>query len=256
MPRAEVYESSLSDVFNSMPFPVEPAWIRLKNHLYKSSDQVHLESTYSFLDKALENGSLDGLILSGAPVEEMPFFQVRYWEELLQVFDYARQNISSTLGLCWGGLALAAYLGIEKTIYRQKLFGVFENNSLVRKHPFGLDRNDSFFFPHSRHAGIDDSIMEQANKAGKVELLAHGRETGYSIFCSPDCRFLMHLGHPEYRAERLLEEYRRDLALGRKDVPPPLNIEATAPETTWRADGLAFFQQWLAYINNGASANS
>ena len=225
MPRAEIYEVSLLRPLERAPQPVEPVWIRLRDHRYGSSDAAHLEAHYVRFEDAVRD-PLDGLILTGAPIEQLEYEKVTYWQELVSILEFAREHIAGTLGLCWGGMALAKMLGIEKRSFPEKLFGVYSNRNLSPGRGFLGDSDDTFYCAHSRHSGICDDDLEQAADRGKVQLLSHGAITGYSVFASADGRFLMHLGHPEYDAERLLVEWRRDSALGRTDVRPPHNFES------------------------------
>jgi homoserine O-succinyltransferase len=248
MPKGEVYEPLLLYPLSRTIIQVEPVWLRLRSHTYKTTDQNHLEIYYDYFDNTIANAPLDGLILTGAPVEEMKYKDVHYWNEITGILDYAKKNITSTFGICWGGLALAKILDIEKEMYPHKLFGVFETRNLERTHPITGDLDDIFWCVQSRHAGIPDKDLELAKKAGKVNLLAHSENGGYTIFESSDRRFLMHLGHPEYEAQRLVEEYKRDVALGRTDVLPPANLDVNNPTNRWRSHGLEFFTQWVRFI--------
>jgi homoserine O-succinyltransferase len=248
MPKGEVYEPLLLYPLSRTIVQVEPIWIRLHSHVYKTTDQNHLEIYYDYFENALSHAPLDGLILTGAPVEEMRYEEVNYWDEVKTILAYAKNNITSTFGICWGGLALAKMLDIEKETYREKLFGVFETRNLERSHPITGDLDDMFWCAQSRHAGIGDRILEDAANAGVVNLLAHSDNGGYTIFESADHRSLMHLGHPEYEAVRLVDEYYRDLQIGRTDVPKPANIDVKNPLNRWRSHGLEFFAQWVRYI--------
>jgi homoserine O-succinyltransferase len=167
--------------------------------------------------------------------------------------SYARRQIPSTLGICWGGLALAKVLGIDKTRLEKKLFGVFETRNLDAHHSITGDLDDIFWCPQSRHSGIPDSVMEQARDTGLVNLLAHSNEAGYTIFESRDRQFIMHLGHPEYDAMRLVDEYNRDVAAGRSDVEPPKNLNIKNPLNRWKGQGAEFFSQWIKYIHASVS---
>jgi homoserine O-succinyltransferase len=178
----------------------------------------------------------------------MRYEDVNYWDEITTILTFARQNITSTFGICWGGLALAKILEIEKEIYEHKLFGVFETRNLERSHPITGDLDDVFWCVQSRHSGISDSDLETAQASRLVNLLAHSKNGGYTIFESSDHRFLMHLGHPEYEAQRLVEEYKRDAALGRTDVLPPANLDINNPMNRWRSHGLEFFAQWVRFV--------
>jgi homoserine O-succinyltransferase len=233
---------------------IEPVWIRLKTHVYKTSDHRHLDRFYVPFQDAVSDRPLDGMILTGAPVEHLPFEQVTYWEELSAILRFARTNIASTVGICWGGLALAKMLGIEKVVFPVKVFGMYESHNLDRTHPVTGGLDDVFFCPESRHAGIEDAVLDEAQSRGHVKCLAHAPGAGYEIFESADRRYLMHLGHPEYQAERFIAEYTRDMHKGRTDVPAPLNVDLTAPINRWRTHGAEFFGQWVRYVYESANS--
>jgi homoserine O-succinyltransferase len=254
MPHAETYEPNILRPLSSSRLPVAPVWIRLRSHAYGSSEAAHIQSRYVYFEDAIHREPLDGLILSGAPVEALAFEDVHYWPELVEILAYCRSRVTSALGLCWGGLAMAKQLGIEKHSFEKKLFGVFENRSLVPDHVFTEGSDDLFRCAHSRHSGIGDAELERARDAGIVRLLSHGPETGYAIFESADHRYLMHLGHPEYDATRLVFEWERDSALGRRDVEAPRHFDARHPANVWRSHCDTLFRQWLRYL--GVSARS
>lgn len=250
MPKADTYEFSLLHPLGRSIMQIEPVWIRLKTHTYTSTDPLHLEKIYvPFEDAVSGKQHLDGLIVTGAPVEEIPFEEVSYWKEVMRILKYARNNISSTLGICWGGLALAKFLGIEKAITPKKIFGVYESENLDRNHPITGEMDDLFWCAQSRHAGIPDEVLELERDKGNIHLLAYAKEAGYSIFESTDQRFLIHLGHPEYEPRRLIEEYVRDQKRGRVDVEPPKNLDLKKTVNTWRSHRTEFFSQWIKYIH-------
>lgn len=245
MPKAETYERYLLQPLARSMLPVEPVWIRLRSHRYGSSDGDRIERSYVEYERAIRGRPLDGLIVTGAPVEELEFQDVHYWNELSEVLRTARCEVASTLGLCWGGMALGKLLGIEKCSLENKLFGVFENTNLAPDHAIMGGSDDLFWCAHSRHSGARDRELEDARDEGRVRLLAHGPETGYTIFESADGRFVVHLGHPEYEPARLAEEWDRDAALGRTDVQPPRHFDRSRPVHVWRSHCNAFFSHWL-----------
>jgi len=248
MPKGESYEPYLLFPLSRTIIQIEPVWIRLHSHAYKTTDQDHLEQYYDYFENAIAIAPLDGLVVTGAPVEEIEYEQVSYWNEITTILTFARQNITSTFGICWGGMALAKMIGIEKEMFAEKLFGAYETFNLNRLHPVTGELDDLFWCVQSRHSGISDRVLESERDRGNVNLLAHSKYGGYTIFESADQRFLMHLGHPEYEAHRLVEEYRRDVALGRADVPVPANLDLDKPVNRWRSHGLEFFAQWVRYI--------
>jgi homoserine O-succinyltransferase len=135
MPLGKQYEFNLLHPLGLSVLQIEPIWIRLNSHAYKSWDQNHLDQLYVSWDEALSQGPLDGLIITGAPVEHLPFEQVSYWNELVQLIEEARSTCASTLGLCWAGFALAYLAGVDKVAFQQKLFGIYPMRSLVPGHP-------------------------------------------------------------------------------------------------------------------------
>lgn len=249
MPHAETYEVKVLHPLGRNLIQIRPVWIRLQNHAYKSSDKAHLSNLYVTFEEAVAEKHLDGLIVTGAPIESIDFKDVKYWNEIVDILSYSRKNVASTLGLCWGGFALAKALGIDKRPYREKLFGVFEARNLDRQHRITGDLDDIFWCPQSRHSFIPDDVVEDARDRGTVNLLAHSRDAGYFIFDSTDHRFLVHLGHPEYDTLRLVEEYLRDRDRGRTDVDRPKNLDVNNPVNRWRGHSFEFFSQWIKYVH-------
>jgi len=252
MPRAELYEPYLLRPLMHADVPFEPQWIRLATHEYARSDLGYVERQYRSFDEVQHTAALDGLIVTGAPLEELAFASVGCWRELAEILAFTREQALPTLGLCWGGLALAWRLGLEKTALQRKLFGVFELRRLGSAHPLLAESDDVFDCPQSRHAGIADVLLERAVDDGRVRLLAHAEATGYSIFESGDGLDLMHLGHPEYDAARLIAEYRRDVAARRNDVSRPANLELDEPVTRWRSHRNEFFRHWLVRVRSAS----
>jgi len=243
MPLGKQYEFNLLHPLGLSPLQIEPIWIKLRTHAYKTWDISHLNKLYVDWEEAMNPLPLDGLIITGAPVENIAFEDVNYWPELVDLIAEARSKCASTLGLCWAGFALAYLEGVEKENFSEKLFGVFPMKSLVPGHSLMGTQDDCFLCPQSRYAGLPDKSMEEAEKKGRLRLLAYGDKVGYTIFETFDQRQLMHLGHPEYNAGRLLSEMERDKAKG--DVPPPENFDPDHPQTSWRSHRNLLFQQWL-----------
>jgi homoserine O-succinyltransferase len=253
MPKAEQYEFSLLHPLGRSVLQIDPVWIRLETHRYSTSDREHLKNLYVTFDEAIAKNPLDGLILTGAPVEEIPFEEVIYWNEVTRILEYAWTNVPTTLGICWGGLALAKQLGIDKNVFENKIFGVFETRNLDNKHRITGEMDDIFWCPQSRFSGIDDEVLESERDKGTVNLLAYAKETGYTIFESVDSRYLMHLGHPEYNAQRLVEEYFRDVKEKKPGVGPPRNLDVNNPVNRWKGQGTEFFSQWIKFIHESIS---
>ena len=248
MPNANSYEFNLLLPLGLSILQIIPIWIKLESHDYKSTDKKHLDKLYVTFSEAVKHAHLDGLIVTGAPVEEIEFEKVHYWPEIKRILKYARNNIVSTLGICWGGLALAKLINIDKIMFPKKIFGVFELKNLNSHHPVTGNMDDISWCPQSRFAGIADKTLEAARDKGKVNLLAHGKEVGYTIFETPDRRFLMHLGHLEYNSGRLVDETMRDREKGRKDVEEPRNFVIDDPINRWRANRNEFFRAWIKNV--------
>ena len=248
MPQAENYEFELLFPMGRSIIQINPVWIRLKTHKYNSTRKEHLDKLYVTFEEAVAERHLDGLIVTGAPVEEMPFEKVTYWQEIEDIMSYARSNIASTLGLCWGGLALTKFMGIEKEPYREKMFGVFETKNMNRNHRIIGEMDDIFWCPVSSHSGISDKVLENERDKGNINLLAYSEDAGYIIFESTDGRFLVYLGHPEYNTERLIEEFIRDRNKGRFDVVRPKNLDVNKPVNRWRGQCMEFYSQWIKYV--------
>lgn len=248
MPRAETYESTLLGALRATERVFEPIWLRLETAAYASSDRARLERVYLPLSAALESGELDGLIVSGAPVEEMPFEAVSYWPELSELLRLAQTRVASTLGLCWGALALGQLLGLQKFTFSRKLFGVYELVNRAPEHALLRAEEPRFSCPQSRHSGFVPESVLAAEASGRVQVLAESAEAGAVILESADGRHVLHIGHPEYEADRLLFEYRRDHAAGRPDVGRPHNFDLEQPRASWRGASTRFFGNWIDRI--------
>ena len=242
MPRAESYEGVLEQCLPAH-LGVELCWIRLENHVYGSSDLERLKKRYWTYPRLVAAKVLDGLIVTGAPVDALEFERVTYWPELQGILRQARRQTLSVLGICWGALALARLLGIAVTNYERKLFGVFRSRT-SSNHALTRDLDDEFWCPHSRESGLVTTSLEAAKARGAVRVLADSLEAGPVILATRDDHYVMHLGHPEYPAERLGEEYERDRAAGRAPEAPR-NYDLSKPENNWRANGRLFFAAWL-----------
>jgi homoserine O-succinyltransferase len=254
MPKAQDYDAMLQHSLHSASSVTGLAAprlslvrMRLESHTYASSDRKDLEARYRTFDAACAEGQLDGMILTGAPVEEIPFESVRYWPELCEILRYAAKDIPSTLGLCWGAMALAAQLGIEKRVRSRKLFGVHAL-TLRADTDFQGHAGDVVYCAQSRHADLDPTSVEAAERLSLVRILAEGHGFGVSVIESRSGRFRMHLGHPEYDARRLVAEYLRDRDAGRRDVDPPYGIDLATGDASTRSHGPAFFADWLSLL--------
>jgi homoserine O-succinyltransferase len=248
MPEAEKYEPSILRLLTQQTIAVETVLIKSGIHAYKSSDKQHLEKYYINFKEAVHTKHLDGLILTGAPVETFDFKSISYWKELLEIFSYAQQHIISTLGICWGGIAIGKYLGIDKTVFDEKIFGVFPSTYLHKNHWMCDEANPVFDCPQSRYAGWNEKDLDMAEQNKTIRLLVRSNEAGPFIFESCDQRFIAHLGHPEYDAGRILFEYERDRLNGLTHSPSNFNVNN--PIDSWQQSSRHFFGKWLEMIKN------
>lgn len=239
MPRAETYEPLLRDALPGC----ELAYIRLARHGYRSSDPAHLARHYCPWEAAPD---LDALLLTGAPVEHLDFDAVTYWEELRALLADARARRLPTLGVCWGAMALAKTLGVEKISLPHKVFGAFDDALTPAGQRALPTLGARMRCAHSRHAGLRDDDVRRAEREGRVVVLARGDETGASLLRGAQGEVWMHLGHPEYAPARITFEWQRDRAAGRDDVSPPRGFdpEGVTPITPWDHDARAFFRTW------------
>ncbi len=244
MPEAHVYESLLLSSLRRAGYAFSPVWIRLTRHAYRSTPAGHLSKHYVSFEEAVTKCPMDGLILTGAPVETFPFSAITYWPELSEILMFAKENIPGTLGLCWGAIALGKVMGLDTEVYDRKLFGVFEGQSICSGVSFG-DERGRFHCPHSRFAGIVPASFTDAAEKENVRILATGPETGDFIFESSDRRFLGHLGHPEYLPFRLVHEWERDREKERPSVALPVHFNTEKPKNTWELHTKTFFSYWL-----------
>ena len=254
MPLGEQYEFNLLLPLGLSVLQIEPVWIRLESHEYKTWKPGHLDDRYVSYAESTKDSPLDGLIITGAPVEHLKFEDVVYWKEFTEIAKHARENTPSTLGICWGAFALAYLEGISKIDFEKKLFGVYELNNLDQDHDIMGAMDDAFLSPQSRMAGMSDNELLQAKDQGKINLLAHGPESGYSIFETTDQKFLMHQGHPEYSSSRLAYEVLRDA--DDESVMEVQNFDPERPVNRWRMHRNTFFHQWLRYCYTQISMGS
>jgi homoserine O-succinyltransferase len=258
MPRLETYEPSLVGALARAGGPgedVQFAWLRLATHGYRSSDPAHLEAHYRSYDAAMKEAPLDGLLLTGAPVETLEFEAVHYWEELAGILRRARSEVPSTLGVCWGAMALAALEGISKVTLPRKVFGAFSHELSAEGRAWLPSLGATYRCAQSRHAGLEDASVERAIRGGRVVPLARGVEAGSTLLATRDRRVLMHLGHPEYEPSRITFEWERDRSAGRPDVTAPAGFdeEGQTPQAPWEADSRAFFRAWLDDLKEARS---
>ena len=248
MPTKITTETQLLRVLGNTPLQVEVSFLKTGSYQSKNTDPQHLESFYRTFSEVREE-RWDGLIITGAPVEQMPFGKVQYWDELVEVFEWAKSNVFSTFNICWAAqAALYYYYGIEKYPVDKKVFGIFPHTVWDPKNKLTRGFDDVFYAPHSRHTAIR---TEDVAACRSLEVLACSDEAGLYLAASTDGRQVFVTGHSEYDAGTLKQEYDRDVAAG-LDIEVPVGYftdddPAKPIMVRWRAHGNLLYSNWLNY---------
>jgi len=248
MPTKIATETQLLRLLGNSPLQVEIELFHMGSHESRNTPQEHLLEHYQTFAE-LRDQRFDGLVITGAPVELMPFEEVDYWEELKEVLDWARTHVYSTFYICWGAQAgLYHYYGIPKYPLAEKMFGIFPHSVNVRHERLARGFDDVFFAPHSRHTEIRraDILAEP-----ELVLLSESPEAGVYIVISADRRHIFVTGHSEYDPLTLQGEYARDLKRGLA-VPVPKNYfpdedPSREPLVRWRGHASLLYANWLNY---------
>ena len=249
MPTKIVTETQLLRLLSNTPLQIDVCLLTTASHAPKNTPAEHLASFYKTFDE-VKNGRLDGLIVTGAPVETLSFENVDYWDELCGILDWSRHNVFSTMYICWGANAGLYYNHkIPKYPLENKLFGVFEHNTLLPSHPLVRGFDENFLAPHSRYSYVKSEDIE---KSGELLILANSDKAGVSLVASKNGREVYVTGHAEYDYDTLQKEYLRDIDKGLSTaIPqnyfPDENTEKT-PVNTWRAHAHLLFCNWLNYF--------
>ena len=253
MPLKIVTETDLVRLLNNSPLPVEIDWMRIKGHTSKNTSAEHINAFYKDLD-ALKDQKYDGMIVTGAPVENLEFQDVTYWDELREIFDWAHQFVPTTLYICWGAqAALNHFYGVPKYDLPAKMFGVFKHTKNEPYEPIFRGFDDEFFVPHSRHSEIR---REDILKVPELTLLSESEESGVYMVMSRQGRDFYITGHSEYAPYRLHDEYLRDLNKGLPITVPvyyyPDDDTSRPPVVRWRGHSILLFTNWLHnYVYRG-----
>ena len=248
MPKKIETETQLMRLLSNTPLQVDIELLNLASHISKNTPENHLSNFYTTFEN-VKNNKYDGMIITGAPVEQLEFEEVDYWEEICSIMEWSKFNVFSTLHICWGAQAgLYYHFGIQKRLLPKKLFGVFEhkieyNNSQLLK---GFD--DIFMVPHSRHTTIERSDIESNEN---LQILASSHDAGVYIVANKNGRQYFITGHSEYDRNTLAEEYLRDIEKGLEiDVPCnylPENNPEKEPHFSWGCHANLMFSNWLNY---------
>ena len=249
MPKKIETETQLSRLLGNTPLQVEPELIRTSTHRSKNVSEEHLLAFYKTFDEVKER-TFDGMIITGAPVEHMPFEEVEYWQELCEIMEWSKTHVHSTLHICWGAQAgLYYHYGIQKHDVPEKMFGIFphfvERKSSILFRGF----DDVFFVPQSRHTTV---LRKDIEKVGGLKILSSSEKTGVYAIATENGRQIFLTGHSEYDADTLKNEYLRDLSQGKPIKIPenyfPNDDVTKPPLMTWRGHAHLLFSNWLNYF--------
>jgi homoserine O-succinyltransferase len=249
MPVKITTETDLIRLLSNSPLQVELDFIKLSTHTSKNTPKEHMEAFYKDFESIIHH-KYDGLIITGAPVEQIPFEEVNYWHELTVIFEWAKRNVTSSLFICWGAqAALWHYYGIPKYPLEKKMFGVFEHAKASSSNPILRGFDDLFYVPHSRHTEVR---REDIVKVPELDILSESEEAGVYMVVSKNGREFFLTGHSEYSPETLGNEYKRDLA---KNLPIEIpknyyrdNNPDNEPVVRWRSQANMLFVNWLNYF--------
>lgn len=248
MPLKEDTELQILRSLSNTPLQVDVTFVMVSSHEAKNTPTSHLNQFYNRFGE-IRDERFDGFIITGAPVEQIPFEEVDYWEELKQIMEWTKTHVTSTLHLCWGAQAGMYYhFGIDKKPLPEKAFGLFWHKVLNRKIPLVRGFDDYFLAPHSRHTEVP---MDAVRDDERITVLAESDEVGLFLAMANDGRQIFVMGHPEYDRVTLDGEYKRDLSKGLEIAMPKNYYPDDDPDKTpllkWRATANNLYTNWLNY---------
>lgn len=247
MPTKETTETQLMRLLSNSPLQINVTLIKTDTYAPTHVADDHMTRFYKSLDE-IKKMKFDGMIVTGAPVETLPFEEVKYWHELEQIIDFANKNITSTIYICWGAqAALYHKFGINKHILDKKLFGIFPTHAVVKNDMLLKGMDDTFYIPSSRHTAIDETALRENPN---IKILAEGDETGVAIAKTLDNKSFFFTGHSEYDRYTLRNEYLRDLEKGLSIERPKnyfANDDVDKVDMKWRSTANLLFYNWLNY---------
>ncbi len=249
MPTKIVTETQLARLLGNTPIQIEMELLTVRSHVPKNTAREHMIAFYKTFDQISEQ-FYDGMIITGAPVEHMPFEEVEYWEELCEIMQWSRSHVYSVFHICWGAQAALYYhYGIPKYPLEKKLFGVFGHTVTHKGSILFRGFDDVFMVPHSRHTTVR---REDILAAGGLKILAESKDAGVFAVSTDGGRQIFITGHAEYDPDTLEREYLRDKNAGRPiEVPEhyyPHDDDALAPVCTWRSSANLLYSNWLNYF--------
>ena len=248
MPLKIITETQILRCLSNTPIQIEVDLIQTETYHSKNTPEDHLLTFYKTFDD-IRDQKYDGFIITGAPVETMPFEEVEYWKELTEIMDWTKTHVHSTLHICWGAQAgLYYHYGIPKYMLPEKMSGIFKHHVLLPKEPLLRGFDDIFCAPHSRHPEVRAADIR---KDERLTILAESHEAGVHIVEAMNGRQIFVLGHGEYDADTLKKEYERDLAKGMNPEVPRHYFRNDDPNedvlVTWKAHANLFYTNWVNY---------
>ena len=248
MPTKIVTETQLMRLLSNSPLQVNITLISTESYVGKNTPIEHLSKFYKPFSE-IKNKKFDGMIITGAPVEDLPFSEVKYWKELEEIFEFAKNSVTSTIFICWGAQAgLYYYYGIKKHPLSKKLFGIYEHYKVVEFDKLLKGFDDKFYIPHSRHSAIDEEAVQ---KCKSIVPLVKSDVAGTVIMRSKDEKFIFITGHAEYDRDTLEKEYKRDLDKG-LEIAPPENYYKGEPfgeiNMSWSSPANLLYMNWLNFV--------
>ncbi|MCD8352027.1 MAG: homoserine O-succinyltransferase [Planctomycetaceae bacterium] len=255
MPTKIATETQLLRLLGNSPVQVDITLVKAEAHASKNTSAEHLDRFYTTFSR-MKDQRFDGMIITGAPVEQLEFEAVDYWDELCAIMDYSRERVASTLYICWGAQAgLYHHFGVPKYLLPEKMFGVFSHSISDRLHPIFRGFDDTFHVPHSRHTEVK---CEDVAACPDLEILSESPEAGVCVVKDRSRNQFFITGHMEYDADTLGREYFRDVDRGLQAAIPrnyfPSDDPTQSPAVIWRAHANLFFSNWLNfYVYQGVS---
>ena len=248
MPVKQDTELQLLRAMSNTPLQVDVTFMKMNSHRSLNTSMNHLNKFYNTFDE-LKGRKYDGLMITGAPVEQIPFEEVDYWEELCEIMKWSKQNVTSTLHICWGAQAgLYYHFGLDKVLLPKKVFGVYEHRVMNRKIPLVRGFDDDFLIPHSRHTAV---LPHDIHGCKELTVLAESEEAGVLLCMAGEGMQIFVMGHPEYDRMTLHNEYVRDKEKG-LDIEVPKNYypgddPTRRPKLQWRSHSNNLYTNWLNY---------
>jgi len=249
MPKKIETETQLSRLLGNSPLQVDLEFIHTKSHKSKNTSAEHLFTFYKTFDD-IKHRTFDGMIITGAPVEQMEFEEVEYWQELCEIMEWTKTHVHSTFHICWGAQAgLYYHYGIKKHPLNKKMFGIFPHKVDYKKSILFRGFDDTFMVPHSRHTTV---LAEDIKKVKELKILSSSEEAGVYAVSTKKGKQIFITGHSEYDKDTLANEYFRDVNAGLPiEIPKnyfPCDNPKKSPLVTWRAHANLLYSNWLNYF--------